>query len=58
MTRSRAVEAERELSRTYAEIDRLLRKLRGKKRENAMKIEGQIYLGRLTPTEALKRIKN
>ena len=57
MPRSRALEAERELARVYAEIDKLLKKLRGKKREKAMEIEGQIYLGRLTPSEALRRIR-
>ena len=57
LPRSRALEAERELDRIYAEIERLLRRLRGEKLEKAMEIEGQIYLGKLTPSEALREIR-
>ena len=57
MPRSRALEAERRLDRVYAEIGRLIGQLRGWKRAKAMEIEGQVYLGRLTPTEALERIR-
>ena len=57
MARSRALEAERRLDRVYAEIGRLVSRLKGEKRAKAMEIEGQVYLGKLTPTEALERIR-
>jgi len=57
VARSRALEAERELDRIYKEIGEISRKLRGKKRSRALEIEGLIYLGKLTPQEALRELR-
>ena len=56
-SRSRALEAERQLDRIYAEITRIKRSLRGEKRKLADEVEARMYAGELLPSEVLRELR-
>ena len=55
--RSRAQQVERELDRIYAEITRIKKSLRGKKRALADEIESRMYAGEMLPSEVLRELR-
>ena len=54
---SKAMQVERELDKIYAEITRIKKRLRGKKRMLADEIEARMYAGELLPSEVLRELR-
>ena len=54
---SKALRALRDLKKVYREMDEVIEGLRGARKKRAQEIRAMVWAGKLTPTEALEKIR-